>query len=146
MKRKLTRRRRRSPHRSVVHIAFYLVSANKNASHLIDAVGIACLVVVAITFRTVHWKTGIWKLTHSKSSALDERELSLTHRALSDSYAWFTVICLVIMLAQSVISRLNVCISYTITVPLVVSLIYLAHTLPSSIISWTEADAPREIE
>ena len=130
----------------LMNIAFYLVSANKNASHLIDAVGIACLVVVAFTFRTVHWKTGIWKLTHSKSSALDERELSLTHRALSDSYGWFTVICLVIMLAQSVISRLNVCISFTITVPLVVSLIYLAHTLPGSIISWTEADAPREIE
>jgi len=130
----------------LMNIAFYLVTIGKNASHLIDAVGIACLAIVAITFRTVHWKTGIWKLTHSKSSVLDERELSLTHRALSESYAWFTVICLAIMLAQSLVSSLNICPTFTITAPLVVSLIYLAHTLPGSIIAWTESDAPGEIE
>ena len=130
----------------LMNIAFYLVTIGKNASHLIDAVGIACLAIVAITFRTVHWKTGIWKLTHSKSSVLDERELSLTHRALSESYAWFTVICLAIMLVQSLVSRLSICPTFTITVPLVVSLIYLAHTLPGSIIAWTESDAPGEIE
>jgi len=130
----------------LMNIAFYLVTIGKNVSHIIDVVGIACLLTVGITFRTVHLKTGIWKLTHSKSSALDERELSLTHRALSESYAWFTIICLGIMLAQSFASRLSICPAFTLTIPLVVSLIYLAHTLPGSIISWTESDAPGEIE
>ena len=120
----------------LMNIAFYFVYRGRNASHIYDAIGLISIVIVGITFRSAHWKTGIWKLTHSKSKDLDERELSLTHWALSKSYGWFAVICLVIMFAMSLIGRMNICPQYTVSLPLVGSLIYLAHTLPGSMIAW----------
>lgn len=130
----------------LMNITFYFVFIGKNASHIYDAVGLISIIVVGITFRSVHWKTGIWKLTHTKSKNLDERELSLTHWALSKSYGWFAIICLVIMFALSLISRMNICPQYTISMPLVVSLIYLSHTLPGSIIAWKAEKLPEDSE
>jgi len=130
----------------LMNIAFYFVYKGRNASHIYDVIGLISIVVVGVTFRSVHWKTGIWKLTHARSKELDERELSLTHWALSQSYAWFTVICLVIMLAFALSSRMNICPQYTISIPLVGSLIYLAHTLPGSMIAWKGEMLPEDTE
>lgn len=130
----------------LMNIAFYFVYIEKNASHIYDVVGLTSIIVVGITFRNVHWKTGIWKLMHTRSKDLDERELSLTHRALSQSYGWFAVICLVIMFALSVFSRMNICPQYTISLPLVASLIYLSHTLPGSMIAWKAGKLPEDSE
>ncbi len=130
----------------LMNIAFYFVYIGKNASHIYDAVGLISIIVVGFTFRSAHWKTGIWKLTHTKSKELDERELSLTHWALSKSYGWFAVICLVIMLAFSLSSRMNICPQYTISMPLVTSLIYLSHTLPGSIIAWKAGKLTEDAE
>ena len=130
----------------LMNIAFYFVSTGINTSHIYDAVGLISIVVVCVTFRSVHWKTGIWKLTHAKSKDLDERELSLTHWALSQSYSWFAVICLVIMFAFSLTGRMNICPKYTISMPLVSSLIYLSHTLPGSMIAWKAGNLPEDSE
>ncbi|MEA3267101.1 MAG: hypothetical protein U9P42_09215 [Candidatus Fermentibacteria bacterium] len=120
----------------IANTAFYFVYKGRAASHIYDIVGIASVAVVALTFIPLHWKSGIWKLTHSKSKDLDERELTLTHWALSESYGWFAVICLLIMLALSFIGRMNICPQYTISMPLVASLIYFSHTLPGTMIAW----------
>ncbi len=120
----------------VMNTAFYFVFRGRVASHLYDGAGITGLAVVAITFIPLHWKSGIWKLTHTKADKLDERELALTHWALSESYGWFAVICLVIMLAFSLIGKMNICPQYTISIPLVASLIYLSHTLPGVMLAW----------
>ncbi|MEN8207773.1 MAG: hypothetical protein ABFR50_00830 [Candidatus Fermentibacteria bacterium] len=130
----------------LMNIAFYFVYRGQNASHIFDAVGLISIIAVGITFRIVHWKTGIWKLTHTKSTELDERELSLTHWALSVSYGWFAIICLVIMLAFSLSGRMNICPQYTISVPLVGSLIYLSHTLPGSMIAWKTGEIQEDTE
>ena len=106
--------------------------------HLVDALGILFLVVTAVTFIPLHRRSGIWKLTHAKQEELDEREIKRTHHALSESYSWFTVICLLIILAQSFVSRMNICPKYSITVPLAVSLIYFVQTLPGSVIAWQD--------
>jgi len=130
----------------LMNIAFYFVYVDKNASHIYDVVGLISIIVVGVTFRNVHWKTGIWKLIHTKSKELDERELSLTHWALSQSYGWFAVICLVIMFALSLFSRMNICPQYSISLPLVASLIYLSHTLPGSMIAWKAGKLPEDVE
>ena len=130
----------------LMNIAFYFVYIGKNASHIYDVIGLTSIIVVGVTFRSVHWKTGIWKLTHTKSRELDERELTLTHWALSQSYAWFAVICLVIMFAFALSSRMNICPQYTISIPLVGSLIYLSHTLPGSMIAWKTGKLPEDTE
>lgn len=129
----------------IMNVTFYFIYRGRAASNIYDVIGITSLVVVAITFIPLHKKSGIWKLTHTKSKDLDERELALTHWALSESYGWFAVICLLIMLALSLISRMNICPQYTISMPLVASMIYLSHTLPGTMIAWKK-DIPEDTE
>ena len=127
----------------IMNGCFYLVSGNPDMTRLVDAVGLTALILVFITFFPLHWKTGFWKLTHARTDSLDERELQVTHTALRHAYAWFTVTCLVIVLAHALLFRL-VDNSFVITVPLAGSLIYLAHTLPGSVLAWTEPLTPEE--
>ena len=125
------------------NLLFYKVAMDPDSSnHYLDYLGIAALVVTMITFGLIHYRSGFWKLTHRSLDQLDEREQQLTHSALRISYGWFTVISLVIILCHAVMYRSGV--DFVITVPLAVSLIYLAHTLPSSILAWMEEKAPVE--
>ncbi len=126
----------------IVNVAFYFVYQYRDMSHIMDAAGLLALLIVAVTFVRGHVKSGLWKLTHARAGKLDERELQLTHHALGQAYGWFSVICLSIMLAHAVVYRLVPGIEFVITVPLVGSLIYLAHTLPGSILAWTEKEVP----
>lgn len=88
--------------------------------------------VVIATFLIVHAKTGLWRLTHSKVASLDEREIYLTHDALRVSYSIFTVVILSIVLIFSLFNF-----SRQVFSPLLPAvLIYLAHTLPASVIAW----------
>jgi len=119
----------------LMNITFYYAFIN-DPPHYVDFFGILCLIVTAITFRPLFLKTGIWKLTHAKQDVLDEREIKVTQAALSESYGWFAVTCLLIMLVQSVVTRMNICPKLSITIPLVASLIYLSHTLPGAFIAW----------
>jgi len=121
----------------IMNVTFYYAFI-KDPPHMVDFFGIFCLIVTAVTFRPLFWKTGIWKLTHARQNLLDEREIKVTQSALSESYGWFAVVCLLIMLAQAAVSRLNICPKYTITAPLVASLIYLSHTLPGAFIAWRD--------
>ncbi len=130
----------------IMNVCFYFVYQQEGMNHLLDAVGIGAFALVAITFVRVHYRTGLWKLIHTKTAALDERQLQITHGALSRSYGWFAVICLVIMLVHAVVYRLALGVGFVITVPLVTSLIYLAHTLPASILAWTEMEVPGEVK
>ncbi len=120
----------------LMNVMFYFVYRGSRVSHIYDIIGISSFLIVILTFIPLHWKSGIWKLTHKKSEDLDEKELTLTHWALSESYGWFAVICLLILLALSLISKMNICPQYTISMPLVASMIYLSHTLPGTLIAW----------
>ena len=128
----------------IMNMCFYFMSQRSDMTQWVDVVGIAALIVVVISFIRAHTKTGLWKLVHAKTDTLDERQLQITHNALSQSYSWFTVICLLIMLVHAVLYRLVPGLNLVITVPLVGSLIYLAHTLPGSVLAWTETEVPGE--
>ena len=130
----------------IMNVCFYFVAQYKDMTHAVDAVGLLALVVVVITFRQVHWKTGLWRLTHAKTDTLDERQVQITHVALGRSYAWFSVICLAIMLFHAAVYRLVPGVNFVITIPLAGSLIYLAHTLPGAGLAWTEAEVPSEAQ
>lgn len=89
-------------------------------------------VILLITLYVIYFgKTGLWKFTHKSVSSLDEREIQLTNQALRFSYTLFTIISLSLFIIYNVLG-LN------INMVLIVSLIYLAHILPSYFISWTE--------
>ena len=131
---------------ALMNVCFYIVYKFRDMTHLVDVAGIGALVMVGITFARLHAKTGLWKLTHAKADVLDERQLQITHHALGRSYAWFTVVCLTIMMANAVTYRLGPGLDIVLTVPLVASLIYFAHTLPGSVLAWTEMEVPGEAQ
>jgi len=128
----------------IMNLCFYLVYSYEDMTHFVDAIGIFTFISVVFTFIRLHMKSGLWKLTHTKAEMLDERELHVTHSAISHAYSAFTVICLTIMLVHAVLFRCIAGMDLVITVPLVVSLIYFAHTLPGSILAWTETHVPGE--
>ncbi|MCP4600908.1 MAG: hypothetical protein GY847_10330 [Proteobacteria bacterium] len=130
----------------IMNVCFYFISEYSDMTHAVDAVGLSALAIVVLTFRKVHWKTGLWKLTHAKTDTLDERQVQLAHVALGRSYAWFSVICLAIMLVHAAVFRLVPGVNFIITIPLASSLIYLAHTLPGSILAWSETEVPSEAQ
>ncbi len=127
-----------------MNVCFAFVYKQRGASHLIDAAGFVAIILVMATFIPVHIQSGLWKLTHTASDKLDERELQVTHKSLSRAYSGFTVVSLAIMMAHAVLYSLVPALDFVITMPLVASLIYFAHTLPGSILAWTENEVPGE--
>lgn len=94
--------------------------------------GVACA-----SFVLVHISTGLWSLAHASTERLDERQIQITHGALGRSYALFSVICLFVMLFNAVTGYRG---HYMFDAVLPVSLLYFAHTLPSSVIAWKERE------
>jgi len=77
-------------------------------------------------------QTKFWKLVHAKSINLDEREMQVVLNALRYAYGIFAIICLVIIYAFAVAEY------KPIDVVLAGGLLYLAHTLPASLVGWNE--------
>lgn len=102
-----------------------------NCSKIIKSFCIVPLLIVVISFIVVYWKTGFWHFVHKSIIKLDERELQLTSATLRYSYGIFTVLVLLILLLLSIFER-------PVSIILVVSLIYIAHIIPASIIAWRE--------
>jgi len=137
MKREISKAKRRigviANYASLIILLILFYSAEYLGWNVIFTIGIiAMFTVFLITYIKVQVKTGLWRLVHTKIEKLDEREIQVTHESLRYSYAIFSVICLAIMLIYSVAE------SGSISVLIVAGLIYLAHTLPSSVIAWTE--------
>ena len=119
----------------LVLVLFYL---GKNAGWNIPLIigVIAALAVAIVTLVVFHFRTRLWKLVHTPIKELDERELQLTDKSLRYAYSIFSITCLLILahcfynLTESRDSAMGALVLF--------SLIYLAHTLPSSIIAWME--------
>jgi uncharacterized Tic20 family protein len=82
----------------------------------------------------LYGSSGIWKLTHCRSDALDERQLKVVHQAMQLSYAIFTVVALLLIYAAVLVSSR---VMHAITAA---SLLYLAHTLPGAILAWSQKE------
>lgn len=93
--------------------------------------------LTVISFIFVQIRTGLWMLVHRKADDLDERELQDTLVALRYAYSIFAVICLFVLLAQAIVFEKEI---IFVDVLLASSLIYLAHSLPASILAWTKRD------
>ena len=76
--------------------------------------------------------TKFWKMVHTSSKNLDEREMQVVLNALKYAYGIFAIICLVLIYAFAIAVR------QPINVVLAGALLYLAHTLPAAIIGWKE--------
>jgi hypothetical protein len=77
-------------------------------------------------------KTKFWKMVHTSSKNLDEREMHVVLNALRYAYSIFAIICLAIIYAFAIVEY------QPIDVLLAGGLLYLAHSLPAAIVGWNE--------
>ncbi len=113
-------------------ILFHYWEGMRSEEYVLLGITVAALVLMIISFRQVHVKTHLWILTHSKIEKLDEREIQLTHGSLRYAYAIFSIVCLSLMYANGIMDRGG------FSALTVGCLVYFAHTLPSSVIAWSE--------
>ena len=114
----------------LILIIFYLIKLlGINKIYLLFE--IIPIVVLIITFRSAFLTSNFWKMTHTSSKNLDERELQIVYKATTFSYTIFTIACLII------IYTFNLTGIGSIDVVLAACLLYFAHTLPAAIIAFT---------
>ena len=103
---------------------------------------IACfwvsVVIVLVTFYPVHIRTGLWRLAHTKIEKLDEREIQQTLQSLRHAYVIFSIVTLAIILSVVILNQYD----QTFQLVLFWVLLYLAHSLPSSVLAWTISYVP----
>lgn len=100
------------------------------------------VVMVLITFYPLHIKTGLWRLVHTSYDRMDEREIQQTLGALRHAYIVFSIVTLLIILAAVFLGT----VSQSLQLIAFWILLYLAHTLPSSILAWTANQTPTQSE
>jgi hypothetical protein len=121
-------------------LACFYAAEGYGLNMAIAAAGIILFVVIVVSFISVQIRTHLWHLVHAKTKDLDERQIQVTHESLMRSYGAFSVICLSILLIAELIREYSGSQIDTTMMPVIGALIYLAHTLPSSILAWTEKE------
>ena len=101
---------------------------------------IGFLAIFLISFFKVFIKTKFWKMVHTSSKNLDEREILAVLNGLKSSYSIFTVTCLIIIYTFALIGYPR------IDVLLAGALLLLAHTLPAAIVGWNERYGESDID
>ena len=89
------------------------------------------LIAIIISFNFAFSKSGLWKLVHRSQKKMDEKELQIVYKAIKFSYSIFVIISLVLILLFAVAE------GRPIDTLLAASLIYLAHTLPAAVITFS---------
>lgn len=97
---------------------------------------VAAAVAVLTSFVLLHIRTRLWKLVHTKIEDLDERQVQVTHESLRQSYGIFSVLSLIVLMCIALLGGGR----DSILMIIFAGLLYLAHTLPSSIIAWKEKE------
>ena len=101
---------------------------------------IGFLVILLISFFRVFIKTKFWKMVHTSSKNLDEREILAVLNGLKSSYSIFTITCLIIIYTFALIGY------HRIDILLASALLLLAHTLPAAIVGWNERYGESDID
>ena len=99
-------------------------------SFLLFEIGV--FAIFLFTFFKAFITTKFWKMVHTSTKNLDEREMQVVLHALRYAYGIFAIICLIIIYAFAIVEY------QPIDVLLAGGLLYLAHTLPAAIIAWKE--------
>ncbi|UCD16483.1 MAG: hypothetical protein JSV44_08435 [Candidatus Zixiibacteriota bacterium] len=123
----------------VLLFCFYLGKSN-GFNLPVVLIGLGALGAIIASFIVVHMRTRLWHLTHAHSDMLDEREIQIAHHSLRFSYGLFTVICLALLIVNEFLREYGAGYGRTPLMPIIGALIYLAHTLPSSVLAWTETE------
>jgi hypothetical protein len=100
------------------------------------------VLIVLVTFYPLHIRTGLWQLVHTRVDRMDEREIQQTLESLRRAYVVFSIFTLLVILVSAIFSISG----QTLQLVIFWVLLYLAHTLPSSILAWTLTRVPAQTE
>ncbi len=118
-------------------LVFFHLGEAQGWDPVVASVAIVALLVAVASFIFVHLKTHLWKMSHAKPDNLDEREFQVIHGALGHSYSIFVIVCIITLY---VLTLAEIKGAGTLGVLLPGSLLYLAHSLPSAVLAWTEKE------
>ncbi len=121
----------------ILVLVFFHLGETRGWDPAVASVTIMSLLIALISFVVVHLKTHLWKMSHARPEKLDEREFQVIHGALGHSYSIFVIVCIVILY---VLTLAEIKGAGTLGVLLPGSLLYLAHSLPSAVLAWTEKE------
>jgi len=93
---------------------------------------IGFLLILVISFFRAFIRTKFWKMVHTSTKNLDEREMFAVLKSLRYSYSIFTITSLIIIFIFALIGY------HRIDVLLAGALLLLAHTLPAAVVGWNE--------
>ncbi len=141
MKRKLSQSKRRftviiNYLSLLLALALFYFGKQQGWSGLVTGAEIMILAIALISFIYLHIGTGLWSLVHAKAERLDEREIQITRDSLHHAYGIFAVLALVVVF----LNALSIGGGESFDMLIFASLLYTAHTLPSSIIAWKERE------
>jgi len=124
----------------IVMLAVFIYITRQSITVPIIIIGFIAALFFIISFVNLQVKTKLWKFVHTKIENLDEREIQIIFQSLRYSYTVFAVICLSFFLVYELQKELVPDGINLPLMPIIVVLLYLAHTLPASIIAWTEKE------
>ncbi len=124
----------------IIMLAIYIALVGENINIPVMAIGIAALAIFIISFINLHVRTKLWKFVHTKIENLDEREIQVVFQSLRHSYSIFPIVCLSFFLVYELLKEFLPGGIDLPLMPIIAAFIYLAHTLPSSIIAWKEKE------
>jgi ABC-type Fe3+ transport system permease subunit len=120
----------------VMFLLLFSAGERSGWTGLVIGATLVSLALALISFVIVHIKTRLWKLVHTKEDRLDERQIQVTHYSLRYAYGIFSVISLAVLLVLALLAGR----SDSVLIMVFACLLYLAHTLPSAILAWTEKE------
>lgn len=113
-------------------IIVFEILKNTGQNNWLVLLEITLLAIAIASFIYAFANTGLFKFTHTKFSALDEREVQIINKSLRYSYSIFTILVLVIIYVYAIIKN------GPIDVVIAAGLLYFAHVLPAGILGWTQ--------
>jgi len=113
-------------------LTFFYTGKNFQWPIIFIIIEIGSITILLFSFFKAFIKTKFWRMVHTKSKNLDEREKNVVLNSLKYAYSIFTIICLIIIYAFAVAEF------HPIDVVLAGALLYFAHTLPAAIVGWNE--------
>ena len=113
-------------------LSFFYTGKYVDLNLLVLIGGAASLLLFIFSFIKGFIKTKLWKLSHTSTKNLDERQLQVMLNSLKYAYSIFIVITLIIIYGFA-LANLG-----SIDVVIAGCLLYLAHTLPAAIVGWKE--------
>lgn len=113
-------------------IVFFYLGKFSNWQFMVIIIEVFSIIIFSVSFYMGFKKTNFWRLVHSKSENLDEREMSVVLKGLKYSYSIFTMVSIAVVYILTLINFQFIDVVYA------AGLLYLAHIIPAAVVGWKD--------